>query len=101
NRATFEQIKYSGSLRYFKNYRLLDKMIEYDAAINRAEAEYMNHRERGNMLLDQINNIIDPLYHKELSPYFLWTIDSIPRETKDKLLSVELPSLENKREVIN
>ena len=27
NRATFEQIKNSGSLRYFKNYQLLEKLL--------------------------------------------------------------------------
>ena len=34
NRATFEQIKNSGSLRYFKNYQLLEKLMRYNALVN-------------------------------------------------------------------
>jgi hypothetical protein len=35
NNATFEQIKNSGSLRYFKNYKLLEKMMNYEAIAKR------------------------------------------------------------------
>ena len=30
SRATFEQIKNSGNLRYFKNYKLLEELMKYD-----------------------------------------------------------------------
>ena len=72
NRATFEQIKNSGSLRYFKNYSLLEKMMKYEAIINRIDKEAYHHGVRGDMLLNQINAIIDPLYHHELSKHILW-----------------------------
>ena len=39
NRATFEQIKNSGSLRYFKNYKLLEKLMKYNALVNEIEGE--------------------------------------------------------------
>ncbi len=52
NRATFEQIKNSGSLRYFKNYQLLEKLMKYDGLINEIEGEFINHQTRGNMLLN-------------------------------------------------
>jgi hypothetical protein len=99
HRATFEQIKNSGSLRYFKN-RILSKLMKYDAAVNDVQNEFNNHMTRGNMLLNPINKIIDPTLHHELSSYFLWTIDSLSSETKEKFLSREIPSLENKREEI-
>ncbi|HYM92620.1 MAG TPA: hypothetical protein VET23_00645 [Chitinophagaceae bacterium] len=97
NRATFEQIKNSGSLRYFKNYQLLEKMIKYDAIVNDIESEAYNHTIRGNLLLKQINVIIDPAYHHELSKYFLWTLDSMSRKTIESLYPPNQESLENKR----
>lgn len=97
NRATFDQIKNSGSLRYFKNYQLLEKMMKYDAMVKDIESESYNHTIRGNLLLNQINVIIDPTYHKELSKYFLWTIDTMSRKTRESLYAMNTESLENKR----
>jgi hypothetical protein len=34
NRSTFEQIKNSGSLRYFTNVDLMKKLLEYNAIVN-------------------------------------------------------------------
>src|SRR6185436_3038114 len=71
NRATFEQIRNSGSLRYFRNQALLENIMKYDALVNDIESEAYNHQVRGNMLLTQIDKILDPEYHRELSRYFL------------------------------
>lgn len=100
NRSTFEQIKNSGSLRYFKNYQLLEKIMKYDAVINDIEAEARNHEIRGNMLLNQINTIIDPAYHHELSKYFLADLDTMSAKTMESLYPVDSESLENKRNEI-
>ena len=100
NRATFEQIKNSGSLRYFKNYQLLEKMMKYDAVINDIQAEARNHEIRGNLLLSQINVIIDPAYHHELSKYFLWSLDTMSKKTMETLYATNSGSLENKRNEI-
>jgi len=100
NRATFEQIKNSGSLRYFTNHQLLEKMMKYDAIVNQIEAEAYNHTVRGNMLLNQINVIIEPIYHHELSKYFLWTLDTMSRKTIEGLFPNNPESLENKRSEI-
>ena len=51
SRATFEQIKNSGSLRYFKNYRLLEKMMNYEAIVKQIDMEAYNNTIRGNLLL--------------------------------------------------
>ena len=99
NRATFEQIKNSGGLRYFKNYSLLETMMKYEAIVNRIEMEAHNHMIRGNMLLNQINAIIDPAFHQELSKHFLWELDTMSRKTLETLYA-DTESLENKRPAI-
>jgi hypothetical protein len=96
NRATFEQIKNSGSLRYFKNYQLLEKMMKYEAIVNNIEMEAYNHTIRGNQLLNHINLIIEPAHHYELSKHFLFELDTMARETLESLYA-NTESLENKR----
>jgi hypothetical protein len=97
NRATFEQIKNSGSLRYFKNYQLLEKLTKYEAIIKDIESEAYNHKERGNLLLKQINLIIEPAYHHELSKHYLISLDTMSMKTKEELYTYNTGSLENKR----
>ncbi len=100
NRATFEQIKNSGSLRYFKNQQLLEKLMKYDGIINDIEMEAYNHQVRGNLLVKNINQIIDPVYHRELSRYFLFSYDTISSQTMENLYPANPESLENKRSEI-
>jgi len=101
NRTTFEQIKNSGSLRYFKNNDLLKKLMKYEAKVNEILAESNAHGERGNLMLVRINSIIDPLFHQLASRYFLWSINTISNQTRDSIFSIPLASLENKRPEIN
>lgn len=100
NRATFEQIKNSGSLRYFKNYQLLEKLTKYEAIIKDVESEAYNHKERGNLLLKLINVIIEPAYHHELSKHYLISLDTMSRQTMEDLYAHSTESLENKRSEI-
>jgi hypothetical protein len=97
NRATFEQIKNSGSLRYFKNYQLLEKLMKYDALVNQIEGEFSNHQTRGNMLLKLINEIIDPGFHHDISTYRLLSLDTMSKATRDNYFSAKLDPLETKR----
>ena len=99
NRTTFEQIKNSGSLRYFK-HQLLEKLMKYDATINDIEREFFNHETRGNMLINSINKISEPRFHQNVSNLFLWSLDTISKETMQSYLSVKTPSLESKRDQI-
>lgn len=101
NRATFEQIKNSGSLRYFKNYQLLEKLMKYDALVNEIEGEFSNHQTRGNMLLKLINEIMDPVIHHDLSKYRLMSLDTISQTAITNYFSAKLEPLENKRAAIN
>ncbi len=96
HRTTFEQIKNSGSLRYFGN-KLLGKIMSYDAQVNDIENEFSNHKIRGNMLLDPLNKIIDPALHQALSAYYIWSVDSMSKEEKEHFFSAAVSSLENKR----
>jgi len=77
NRNTFEQIKNSGSLRYFKNGQLLKKLLEYDGLVNDIKSESNANTTRGNMLLPLINSIIEPALHHELSKHFLISLDTM------------------------
>ena len=100
NRNTFEQIKNSGSLRYFTNVGLLKKLLEYDALVNYNNVDAENNKIRGNMLLTSINSIIDPQLHQDISQYFLVTLDTMSTKTKESFFSSKTRSLENKREKI-
>ena len=100
NRNTFEQIKNSGSLRYFKNEQLLKKMLEYDGLVNDIKSESNANITRGNMLLPLINSIIEPGLHHELSKHILVTLDTMSNETREIFFSYKTESLENKREKI-
>jgi len=100
NRSTFEQIKNSGSLRYFTNVDLMKKLLDYNAIVNTIILEGENNKIRGNMLLTSLNSIIDPLLHQDLSQYFLATLDTMSTKTKESFFSYKTGSLENKREKI-
>lgn len=97
NRTTFEQVKNSGSLRYFTNFQLLNKLMRYEAQVNAIEGEFSNHQTRGNMLLTLINKIIDPQLHYDLSKYQLLELDTMSKATKEAYFSIPIVSLENKR----
>jgi hypothetical protein len=100
NRSTFEQIKSSGSLRYFRNVDLLQKLLEYDALVNNINMEAENNKIRGNMLLTSINSIIDPQLHQDISKYSLPALDTMSTKTKESFFSSKTGTLENKREKI-
>ena len=97
NNATFEQIKNSGSLRYFKNYTLLEKMMRYEALTKQIDMEAYNNTIRGNLLLKQISVIIDPIRHHELSKYFLLGLDTTFGKIIEEQSAYHAESLENKR----
>lgn len=101
NRATFEQIKNSGGLRYFKNYQLLQKMMKYEAMIKEVEGEDENRKIRGNMLLQQINQMIDPSLHHDLSGHRISELDAMSLESMSRHFSFKIESLEPKRNAVN
>lgn len=100
NRNTFQQIRNSGSLRYFKNVMLLKKLLAYDGLVNDINNESNANSIRGNQLLPLINSIMDPAFHHELSKHFLITLDTMSYETREKLFSYTTGSLENKKDKV-
>ncbi|MGC4023465.1 MAG: hypothetical protein QM734_16705 [Cyclobacteriaceae bacterium] len=104
NRATFEQIKSSGNLKYFENNHLLKELLNYDALINDIEGNFFNHRTRGNMMLTQINKILDPLFHHKLSDISKYNISLLlepQSENMRSLFATKVESLEKNRNEIN
>ena len=75
--------------------------MKYDAVINDNEHEFFNHETRGNMLLNSINKIVEPGLHNEASKLFLFSLDTISKQTLQQYMSFQTPSLENKRNKIN
>jgi len=100
NRNTFEQIKNSGGLRYFKNDRLLTKLLQYDAVVNDINSEADANKVRGNMLLTSINSVIEPELHYGLSKHLLASLDTMSVQTRESFFSYKTGTLENKREKI-
>lgn len=101
NRNTFEQIKNSGGLRYFRNDVLLKKILEYDAIVNDINSEADANKIRGNMLLPLINSVIEPEIHYRLSKHMLSSLDTMSIETREHFFSYTTGSLENKRDKIS
>ena len=100
SRNTFEQIKNSGSLRYFKNGQLLKKMLEYDGLVNDIKSEANANTIRGNILLPMISSIIEPALHYELSKHFLISLDTMSTDTRKFFFSYKTGPLENKRDKV-
>lgn len=96
SRTTFDQIKSSGSMRYF-DHGLVEKLLRYDGLINDIQMEYRNHDTRGNMLVNSINKIIDPHLHQEVSRLYLWSLDTISSKTIEAFCKWQVASLETKR----
>ena len=96
SRTTFEQIKNSGSLRYF-DHELLEKLMKYDAVVNTLERAFYNHETRGNNLLNSINKIVDPQTHEDASQFFIYTLDTISTTTLNNFFARKINSLEDKR----
>ncbi len=97
SRATFDQVRNSGNLRYFQNYQLLKDLVEYDGILTRVRAEADAHGIRGNKMLETINEILEPQMNYQLSKYYIYDLDTMSQATKDNFFSMSNPSLENKR----
>ncbi len=59
NRATLEQIKNSGSLRYFTNDSIVDHISNYDAFTRHMDEDYNGDQGRSDRTLEKKSQIID------------------------------------------
>jgi hypothetical protein len=65
NRATLEQIKNSGSLRYFSNDSIINRITAYDAFTHHMDEDYNGDEERSNRIVEKRNQIVDLNYSRE------------------------------------
>jgi len=66
NRATLEQIKNSGSLRYFSNDSIINRITSYDARTHHMDEDYNGDEERSNRVDEKRNQIVDLNYPREI-----------------------------------
>ena len=71
--------------------------MKYEAIVNSVEGEFSNHQTRGNMLLNLIDEVLDPQLHHDLSKYQLLLLDTLSAKAKEEYFSIETPSLETRR----
>ena len=74
--------------------------MKYNVLVNDIQSESENNQIRGNMLLNQINDIIDPAFHHEASKYILLALDTMSGEIRENSFSTKVEPLENKRSQI-
>ena len=85
SRATLEQIKSSGSLRYFDNDSIIMRISAYDAFTKHLDADFNGDEERSNKVGEKRNLIVDLSYDLEDSLAFRLDPDSTM-----KLISEEI-----------
>ena len=65
NRTTLEQIKNSGSIRYFTNDSIIYRLSAYDAFTRHMDEDYAGDQERLNKVIDLRNQVCNQNYHSE------------------------------------
>jgi len=86
-RATLEQIKNSGSLRYFSNQEIVTKISAYDAFTRHMDEDQNNDAELANMASQSKSRLIDMDYSKELTMALRNNFDSVMRNLNNLLLN--------------
>ncbi|MEO6612699.1 MAG: hypothetical protein ABIT05_08475 [Chitinophagaceae bacterium] len=80
-RATIQQLINSGSLRYFSDADLIDKISQYDAYTRHLDEDYQGDEERANSTALRRNEVIDMNY----PPHFIFGL----RNNWDSTLSTD------------
>jgi hypothetical protein len=94
SRATLDEIKGSGSLRYFSNDSIIMKISAYDALTKHLDQDFNGDEERKDRVSEKRNRIVDLNYGLEDSIVF-WRMspDSIMRMVMTKELREKRPAL--------
>ena len=102
NRATIDQLKNSGSLRYFSNAEIVKSISSYDALTHHMDEDQKADDEMANRASQLRSEIVDMDYSKELTMGLRNNIDSmmmttglleIMRSDSTKLLAKELTNI--------
>ena len=91
NNATIEQLKSSGSLRYFKNKEVVNAIAQYDRLCRAIKDLYNYEQPIINRTIDLRNQIFNAIY---FSP--IWDFN-IPREKIDSFMKTDIKFLDNSR----
>jgi len=79
NRTTLEQIKNSGSIRYFSNDSIIDGITAYDALTRHMDEDYKGDEERESHMAGIANQIVDQNYPQDFHDALLTKFDSVSR----------------------
>ena len=91
NNATIEQLKSSGSLRYFKNKEVVNAIAQYDRLCRAIKDLYNYEQPIINRTIDLRNQIFNAIY---FSP--IWDFNT-PREKIDSFMKTDIKFLDNNR----
>jgi tRNA(Glu) U13 pseudouridine synthase TruD len=86
NRATIEQIKSSGSLRYFTNDSIVNSISAYDAFTHHMDEDYKGDDERSDRTMEKKAELINLNYGALLQERLRTGNDSLPAETPGREL---------------
>lgn len=92
NNATIEQLKSSGSLRYFKNKEVINAIAQYDKICRTIKDLYNYEQPVINRTIDLRNQIFNAIY---FSP--IWDFNT-PREKIDSFMKTDIKFLDNRKE---
>ena len=94
SRATLDQIKNSGSLRYFSNDSVIIRISAYDAFTKHMDEDYHGDEARNDKVSAKRNNIVDLNYPFELPEIWVANRDSLLTTALEKAKENNLPDLQ-------
>lgn len=104
NRATIDQIKNSGSLRYFTNDSIVNSISAYDAFTHHMDEDYKGDEERSDRTMEKKAELINLNYEPYLQEQLRAGNDSLPPETPGRTLLTkdinQIKMLVNKKLII-
>jgi hypothetical protein len=99
-RTTLDQIKSSGNIRYFKNYKLQEMIANYNTEIERFIQTFILENPTSDKARDLTNKILDTKTYYEYSKTSLIAASSYPQSYVDSLTN-RIVSFANKDELID
>jgi hypothetical protein len=93
SRATLEQIKNSGSLRYFTNDSIINRITSYDAMTHHMDEDYNGDEERLNRVVEKRNQIVDLNYPTEILSGYRSNKDSMMKTDFFNEMAIKGPGL--------
>ena len=93
NRTTLEQIKNSGSIRYFSNDSIINRISAYDAFTRHMDEDYKNDEEGFRHYRESGNRVFDQNYPRKFNDALDSNIDSLMQTNYYKEMAINGPRL--------